>query len=199
MTTRPAALALTLSTLALASGAAFADEASVSSGGGKSLGLSVEAYGQQMVGDGPALGLGAKFTPTRATFVGLEGRSSVGGHWLGRGTVGLDVLGGSDTLDFTLGLFLGTTGTWEPVQIGMSSTDPTAGFELGLGVNAGPVRARYRHADGFRGPLEARLTENEWRLGAEIGRVQVFGQYVRFNPGDDNPMGGFGAGASLSF
>jgi len=168
-----------------------------SQGGGTDIGLTVEAYGQQVVGEGPAVGLGARLHPTRATFVVAEGRGAVGGHWIGRGTVGLDLLGASKTLDFTLGLFLGTTGSWAP--IGMNTIDPTAGFELGLGLNVGPVRGRYRHADGFRGPLESRLTENEWRLGAELGRFQVFGQYIRFNLGDDQAIGGLGAGASVAF
>lgn len=162
--------------------------------------LSLEAYGQQVVGDGPSvgLGLGARLQATRATFVAAEGRGTPGGHWIGRGTVGLDLFGGSETIDLTAGLFLGTTGSWAPV--GANVVDPTAGFELGLGLNLGPVRGRYRHADGFRGPLQSRLTENEWRLGYELGRVQLFGQYLRFNPGDDSArIGGFGAGASMTF
>lgn len=162
--------------------------------------VTVEAYGQQVVGDGPGVGLGlaGRLNAGGPAFLAVEGRGAVGGHWIGRGTVGLDLFGGSETIDVTGGLFLGTTGSWAP--LGASVVDPTAGIELGLGLNVGPVRGRYRHADGFRGPLEARLTENEWRLGFEVGRLQVFGQYVRFNPGDDSQrIGGLGAGASLTF
>lgn len=158
--------------------------------------VTLEAYGQQMFGDGAGLGLGARLQPGSA-FVAAEGRGLVGGHWIGRGTIGFDLFGGSETLDLTGGLFLGTTGGWAPV--GLSGIDPTAGLELGLGVNLGPVRARYRHADGFRGPLEEHLTENEWRLGFELGKLQLFGQYLRFNPGEEQAVGGFGAGASMSF
>lgn len=158
--------------------------------------FTVEAYGQQMVGDGAGVGLGARLQPGSA-FIAAEGRGLVGGHWIGRGTIGFDLFGGSETLDLTGGLFLGTTGGIAPV--GFSAVDPTAGVELGVGLNLGPVRGRYRHANGFRGPLEAHLTENEWRLGFEVGRLQVFGQYLRFNPGEDQAMGGFGAGASMTF
>lgn len=162
--------------------------------------ISLEAYGQQVAGDGPGvgLGLGGRLNAGGPAFLSVDARGAVGGHWIGRGTVGLDIFGGSETIDFTAGLFLGTTGSWAPM--GASVVDPTAGFELGLGLNVGPVRGRYRHADGFRGPLESRLTENEWRLGFELGRMQLFGQYVRFNPGDDSArIGGLGAGASLTF
>lgn len=159
--------------------------------------VTVEAYGQQLTGDGVGLGLAGRVQATRATFIAAEARSSFGGHWIGRGTVGIDLFGASETIDLTAGLFLGTTGSWVPV--GTNAIDPTAGFELGVGLNVGPVRGRYRHADGFRGPLEYHLTENEWRLGYEIGRLQLFGQYVRFNPGVDQAVGGFGAGASMTF
>ena len=160
--------------------------------------VTLEAYGQQMLGDGPGLGIGARFEPGKAAFLSAEARSVFGGHWIGRGTVGLDIFGGSETIDLTAGLFLGSTGTWVPM--GLSTADPTAGFELGFGLNVGPVRGRYRHANGFRGPLEEHLTENEWRLGFGFGdRLQVFGQYVRFNPGDQEAIGGLGAGASLTF
>lgn len=158
--------------------------------------VTIEAYGQQMFGDGAGLGLGARVQPGSA-FIAAEGRSIFGGHWIGRGTIGLDLFGGSEVIDLTGGLFLGTTGSWAPV--GLSTVDPTAGLELGIGVNAGPVRARYRHANGFTGPLEEHLTENEWRLGFELGRLQFFGQYLRFNPGEEQAVGGFGAGASMTF
>lgn len=94
-------------------------------------------------------------------------------------------------------LFLGTTGWMKPLAA--SAVDPTAGFELGFGLNLGPVRGRYRHLDGFRGPLEARLTEDEWRLGFEIGTVQIFGQHTRFNPGEEPRERGLGMGAALTF
>ncbi|NOY24827.1 MAG: hypothetical protein GXP62_03050 [Oligoflexia bacterium] len=157
----------------------------------------LEAYGQQLTGDGLGLGLGGRVQATRAAFLSVEGRGTVGGTWLGRGTVGLDLFGGSETIDLTLGLFLGTTGSWDPLLA--NPVDPTAGFELGLGLNLGPVRGRYRHADGFRGPLEYRLTQNDWRLGYELGRTQFFGQYVRFNPGETRVVGGFGLGMSMTF
>lgn len=161
--------------------------------------VQVEAFGTQLQDQHASvgLGLGARVGAGGPAFLAGDVRVSPHASWIGRGTVGLDVFGSSETLDLTLGLFLGTTGWTRPLAA--SSVDPTAGFELGFGLNPGPVRARYRHLDGFRGPLEARLTEDEWRLGIELGRVQVFGQHTRFNPGEDPKERGFGAGASLRF
>lgn len=161
--------------------------------------VQVEALATQLYGEGPGVGfgLGARLGAGGAGFLGADVRLSDRASWIGRGTVGLDVLESSETLDLTLGLFLGTTGWMKPLAA--SAVDPTAGFELGFGLNLGPVRGRYRHLDGFRGPLEARLTEDEWRLGFEIGTVQIFGQHTRFNPGEEPRERGLGMGAALTF
>ncbi len=160
--------------------------------------VTFELYGQQGFDAGVGLGAGARLHPGRSAFLNLEARGLVGDHWIGRGTIGLDLFGGWEAFDLTGGLFLGTTGAWAPVSID-TAIAPTAGLELGVGVNLGPIRARYRHADGFKGPLESHLTENEWRLGYQVGRLQIFGQYLRFNPGDEVPVGGFGLGGAATF
>lgn len=161
--------------------------------------LQVEASAAQLDADGRGVGfaLGAELSAGGPAALSADVRLSAPGAWLGRGTVSYDLFGRSETLDLRAGLFLGTTGFTWPVRA--SAVDPTAGFELVFGLNPGPIRARYRHLDGFRGPLEARLTEDEWRLGFELGRLQVFGQHTRFNPGEEPRERGFGLGAGLSF
>ena len=159
-------------------------------------GFSTEAY-VQTLDDGMAAGLGAGLHGGGGAFLNGEMRGSGDGLWIGRATAGLDLLGGCDDIDVTLGLFLGSTGYWNQVALGSTGT---GGLELGIGGRIGDLHARYRHADGFRGPLEARLTENEWRLGYTVAdTVELFGQYVLFNPGDDVRRGGFGAGATVLF
>ena len=121
---------------------------------------SLQAYPHDLAG-------GAAFRLERdgGAFLSAEARSLVEGEWIGRATAGFDLFGGSDGFDLTLGLFLGSTGQWWEPSV---RAHPTAGFELGIGFECGALRGRYRHADGFRGPLEYRLTENEWRLGFAV-------------------------------
>ena len=172
--------------------------------------LEFEGYLQGLPGRGGASGAGLRLGGDGRTFLAAEGRVGTGGAldcgcasaplehwWSGRATAGLDVLGRSDALDLTLGIFLGSVGSWEPVAV---VADPTAGFELGLGLNVGRLALRYRHADGMRGPMEGWLTENEVRLSYEVlDNLLLFGQMVRFNPGDEVPRGGYGVGAGVRF
>jgi len=158
--------------------------------------ISGEVLMQASPQDGLVTGVGAQLDGGR-TFLSMEGRGAADGNWIGRATGGIDLFGGSDRLDLTLGVFLGTVGNWGDPSISMAGT---AGFAFGLGTNIGPLRARYRHADGFRGPLESRLTENEVRVGYRMfDTVEVFGQYIRFNPGEEVFVEGYGAGLKLAF
>ncbi|MFT5683889.1 MAG: hypothetical protein ACI8RZ_004821 [Myxococcota bacterium] len=158
--------------------------------------ISVEAILQVTPSGELASGLGARLDSGSA-FLALEGRGEADGIWVGRATGGLDLFGNSERIDMTLGLFLGTTGSTSYPSI---DTVGTAGFEFGLGGNFGNLRARYRHANGFSGPLENHLTEDEFRLGYRaFDTVEVFGQYVRFNPGEHAVIDGYGVGVKVVF
>lgn len=119
------------------------------------------------------------------------------GAWLGRAGVGLDVFGGGDGLDLRLGLFLGGTGN---LLVPSVTSRPAAGFEGWIGAKIGRVYGSYRHLDGFAGPLEDRLTEDELRVGFRVSdHVGVHGQYIFTNPGDRTWTGGAGLGAEVIF
>ena len=158
--------------------------------------ISAEGYLQVTPSGELASGLGARLDSGSA-FLSLEGRGATEGNWVGRATGGIDLFSGSDRFDLTLGLFLGTTGSTLDPSV---ETAGTAGFEFGFGGNVGPLRARYRHADGFKGPLETHLTEDEFRLGyLAFNTIEFFGQYVRFNPGEHDVVDGYGAGVKVVF
>lgn len=158
---------------------------------------SIELYLQGSPTGGVGTGLGGRLE-AGMPFVAVEAFGMSGGDWLGRATVGLDLFGKSDRFDLTLGLYLGSTGNW--LVPSLSKATVTAGGEFGIGGRIGPLGARFRHLDGFRGPLEARLTQDELRVGWNFGeRVEIFAQYVRFNPGEGSPIGGYGAGGMLRF
>lgn len=119
------------------------------------------------------------------------------GAWVGRAGIGFDVFGRGDGLDLKLGLFLGGVGDFaDPAMYGR----PAAGAEVLLGVRFGRVFGSFRHVDGFAGPLEDRLTEDELRLGFRItDHVRVHGQYLVYDPGATDPRGGAGIGAEVVF
>lgn len=119
------------------------------------------------------------------------------GTWIGRAGIGFDVFGGGETVDLKLGLFLGGTGDLSDLSM---VGRPTAGAELLFGLKFGRVYGHYRHVDGFAGPLEDRLTEDELRLGFRVtDAVRVHGQYLIYNPGDEIVRGGAGIGAEIVF
>jgi hypothetical protein len=119
------------------------------------------------------------------------------GVWLGRAGVGIDVFGGAEGLDLKLGLFMGATGDLSDRSLWGR---PALGGELQLGVKIGRVYGFYRHLDGFAGPLEDRLSENEFRLGFEVHEhVRLHGQFVVFNPGDRQYQAMPGIGAEVVF
>jgi len=107
------------------------------------------------------------------------------GAWIGRAGVGIDLLGGAEWLDVKVGLFLGGVGDVSTSQVSMIGR-PAAGFEGQIGSRIGRVYGYYRHMDGFAGPLEDRLTEDELRVGFRItDDWRIHGQYVIMNPGTD--------------
>ncbi len=130
-------------------------------------------------------------------YIGAVARVDPTGAWIGRAGVGFDVFGAGEGVDLKLGLFLGGTGDLSELSmIGR----PTAGAEVLFGVRIGRVFGSYRHVDGFAGPLEDRLTEDELRLGFRItDMVRVHGQYLIYNPGDEIVRGGAGIGAEIVF
>lgn len=166
------------------------------SGGAQAETITAEVLLQASPQDGLVSGVGGRLEGG-AAFVSMEGRGAMGGNWIGRATGGIDVFGDAERFDLTLGLFLGTTGNWEDASVTMAGT---GGFEFGLGTSVGPLSLRYRHLDGFRGPLESRLTENEVRLTWELlNTVNLFGQYINFRPTADLTIDGYGAGVGMNF
>lgn len=160
--------------------------------------FSAEAMVQATPAGRIAPGIGARLEGG-GMFLAGEARGYDATHWLGRATAGVDLFG-SDRFDLTLGGFAGTAATFYEAGLATAELDPTWGFELGLGTRVGPVHARYRRLDGFRGPLQAHLSENELRLGCTVlDSVEVFGQYVTFNPGEADRVRGMGLGASVTF
>jgi hypothetical protein len=158
--------------------------------------ISAEAFLQASAGGELTSGLGARLDSGGA-FLSLEGRGETNGIWVGRATGGLDLFGNSERIDLTLGVFLGTTGSTTSPSV---ETAGTAGVELGIGGTLGPLHARYRHSNGFRGPLESHLTEDEFRLGFRVfDTVEVFGQYIRFSPNELDVIDGYGGGLKVAF
>lgn len=130
-------------------------------------------------------------------YVGVVTRVDPTGAWIGRAGIGFDVFGGGETVDLKLGLFVGGTGNLADASL---IGRPAAGAEIQFGLKFGRVYGYYRHVDGFAGPLEDRLTEDELRLGFRItDAVRVHGQYVIVNPGDEIARGGAGIGAEVVF
>jgi hypothetical protein len=156
----------------------------------------VEATSQIMP-DTVAADLRARMDGEHDGYVGVNLRVDPTGTWVGRAGIGVDLLGGGEGVDLKLGLFLGGTGDLaDRSMIGR----PAAGAELLFGVKVGRVYGWYHHVDGFAGPLEDRLTEDELRLGfAVTEKVRVHGQYLIYNPGDEIVRGGAGIGAEVIF
>lgn len=150
----------------------------------------------QTIEHGVALGAGGRLVQGPG-FLSVQARGESHEHWIGRGTIGIDIFSKSK-FDLTLGLFAGTVG--RHIEPGFALR-PTTGFEFGIGTRIGPVSGHYTHAGAFDGFLEDELTENTWRLSWHFAdELAVFGQYLRFDPGETGPSsGGVGAGAVLTF
>jgi len=151
----------------------------------------------QIMPETVALDVRARMDGEHDGYVTTVARIDPTGTWIGRAGVGIDVFGGKDGVDLKLGLFLGGAG--DLTQSSMIGR-PTAGAEIQFGLNIGRVYGWYRHTDGFAGPLEDRLTEDELRVGFRISdTVRVHGQYLIYNPGDAIIRGGAGAGLEVVF
>jgi hypothetical protein len=149
----------------------------------------------------PALDLEARLEGDRDAYLLGAVRIEPGDAWLGRAGVGFDLLGGG-TADVRLGLFLGGVGTFEAGAWGPEAhvARVAAGGEILLGLHLGRLHGSYRHLDGFAGPLEDRLTEDELRVGYRVvDPVEVYGRYIVWNPGERDPRGGFGLGVDVVF
>lgn len=143
------------------------------------------------------LGVGGRLEGEDDGYLLLSGRIDPSGAYLGRAGFGFDLFGDGDTMDLRFGLFLGETGNLLDRTV---LRRPAAGVEVEFGMHLGSAYGSLRHLDGFSGPLEQRLTENEVRVGFEVDEhLLVHGQYGRFNPGELRPVGGFGAGVELVF
>jgi hypothetical protein len=149
----------------------------------------------QIMPDTVALDVRGRVDGEHDGYLSANARIDPTGVWVGRTGIGFDVFGGRDGVDLKLGLFLGGTGDLsERSMLGR----PAAGAELRFGVKIGRVYGWYQHVDGFAGPLEDRLTEDELRLGFRLtDKVRVHGQYLIYNPGDGIGHGGAGIGAEL--
>jgi hypothetical protein len=159
----------------------------------------VEATSQIMP-DTVALDVRGRMDGEHDGYVTAVARVDPTGCWIGRAGVGFDVFGGKDGVDLKLGLFLGGTGDVSDPARPTLYGRPTAGAEVLFGLKIGRVYGWYRHTDGFAGPLEDRLTEDELRLGFRVtDNVRVHGQYLIYNPGDQVVRGGAGLGAEVVF
>ena len=121
--------------------------------------------------------------------------------WTGRVGAGVDVLGGGNW-DLTLGLFIGSNGEWERAEASrILYAAPMGGTEIGLGVEGDRLFAKYRWLAGLgTGPLDEALTENEFTLGYKLTpSLQLFGQWIRVNPGQAEKRGGIGLGVQAVF
>ncbi|MSQ04300.1 MAG: hypothetical protein EXR71_20870 [Myxococcales bacterium] len=151
----------------------------------------------QLMPDTLTLDLRARADGKRDGYVLAAMRIDASGRWLGRAGVGFDLFGGGRTVDLKLGVFLGGVGDLDDrSMVGR----PTLGGEVLFGLRFGRVYGHIRHLDGFVGPLEARLTEDELRVGFQVAEhVGVHGQLVAVNPGTEIWTGGAGVGVEVAF
>ena len=155
-------------------------------------------YGMQFLPEAPAHQLYARMHSERDAYLGAELRYMPASDvlWTARLGAGFDVLGGS-AWDFTLGLWLGSAGEWERVENRATLySAPIAGTEIGLGFEGRYLFAKYRWLAGIGGgPIDEMLTENEFTIGFKaLDKVHIYGQYLRFNPGEYERRSGVGLG-----
>lgn len=151
----------------------------------------------QLMPETVTLDLRARAEGKHDGYVDAALRVDPSGQWLGHAGVGLDVFGGGSVVDLRLGLFLGGVGDLSrEAMFGR----PAVGGEVLFGLKFGRVYGHYRHLDGFAGPLEDRLTEDELRLGFVLTEhLRVHGQVIAVNPGDHLLRGGAGIGVEAVF
>ncbi len=139
--------------------------------------------------------LSARAVRENDAYFGVEGRYAPGGHWVGRGGAGLDLLGGSKA-DLKLGLFLGGTGNGPD-----ANAESVFGTEVSFGLNAGSVFARYRLLAGLGSSDLAKLhSENELMLGFDlVESLRIYGQLLVIDPTADSSETAAGLGVSVRF
>jgi len=156
---------------------------------------------------GPGTALGAGLSSDHL-YGSLEARGAWGGSWFSRMTGGVDAFS-SDKLDLFAGGFVGGAAAWPE---GMAWGSALVGYELGLGLGAGPVKARYRHIHGLRPASEALSWgcetcptgpwyEEQFRLSADVAsKVTVFGEVLWQDPCryDTDTYRAYGLGAVVS-
>jgi hypothetical protein len=160
-------------------------------------------YGMLFLPEAPAHHLAARHTGRNDSYVSGDLRylPDTDLLWSGRVGAGIDVLG-SDRWDLTLGLFVGTAGTWvRTVERAVLTARPIGGTEIGLGVEGERLFARYRWVAGLgTGDIDDLMTENELTVGYRVmGDLGVYGQYLRLNPGEAAREGGVGIGVRATF
>jgi len=161
--------------------------------------LTGELYVQGLADGGSALG-GAADLVQGMGFLKIDARGESYQHWIGRGTIGVDLFPRS-RFDLTFGVFAGTVGHAIAVdEDGIEATrwhySPTIGTEFGIGTGFGPVTVRWESAQGGG---DERFRESTLRLGFDIvrNRFTTFGQVVYFEPESDPGATGVGIGAAL--
>jgi hypothetical protein len=139
----------------------------------------------------------------------MEARGAWGGSWFSRVTGGVDAFS-SDNLDLYAGGFVGGAASWPE---GMAWGSALVGYELGLGVGAGPVKLRYRHIHGMRPASEAMSWgcetcptgpwyEEQFRLTAKVlPKISAFGEVLLQDPCryDSETYRAYGLGAVMAF
>ena len=157
---------------------------------------------------GPGTALGGSMTSDHL-YGSLEARGAWGGSWFSRATGGVDAFS-SDKLDLFAGVFVGGAAAWPD---GLAWGSALVGYELGLGLGAGPVKARYRHIHGLRPAGEALSWgcetcpagpwyEEQFRLTAQVApKVSVFGEVLLQDPCryDTESYQAYGLGGVLAF
>ena len=157
---------------------------------------------------GPGTGMGASLTSDHL-YGSLDARGAWGGSWFSRATGGVDAFS-SDKLDLFAGAFVGGAAAWPE---GMTWGSALVGYELGIGLGAGPVKARYRHIHGMR-PAGDALNwgcetcpagpwyEEQFRLSAKVvPKLSIFGEVLLQDPCryDTTSYTAYGLGAVLAF
>jgi len=160
-------------------------------------------YGMLFLPQAPAHHLVGKFVADSDSYVSADLRYMPQSDllWTGRLGAGIDVLGGG-SWDVTLGLFVGSAGTWDRnEERAILYSTPMGGTEIGLGVESRHLYARYRWLAGLgTGPVDRMLTENELTVGYKLfDDLSVYGQWLRVNPGAESKRGGVGLGVRAVF
>src|SRR3982751_622489 len=132
--------------------------------------LTGELYVQGLADGGAALG-GAADLVQGMGFLKIDARGESYQHWIGRGTIGVDLFPRS-RFDLTFGVFAGSVGHNVAVdENGIEAThwhfSPTIGTEFGIGTGFVPVTVRWESAQGGG---DERFRESTLRVGFDLVR-----------------------------